>query len=108
MYADTRYLFLLIRFKQLSPFFNTRFLGESGCKDTTIFRTGKIFFQKKSHRQRNTLSISGNRKEKFSPRPAGQPRKTPPAGSGTRKKWAVRRKKAQNRGKIRATRYGIE
>ena len=48
MYADTRYLFLLIRFKQLSlSFFNTRFLGESGCKDTTIFKTTKIFFQKK-------------------------------------------------------------
>ena len=29
-------------------FFNRRFFGESGCKDTTIFKTTKIFFQKKN------------------------------------------------------------
>ena len=28
-------------------FFNTRFLGESGCKNTTFFQTTKIFFHKK-------------------------------------------------------------
>ena len=37
-------------------FFNRRFFGESGCKDTTIFQTAKIFFQKNLIYQYN-LSI---------------------------------------------------
>ena len=49
MWTDTRYLFLLIRFNVLSrsrllTFQQPLFLAESGCKDTTIFQTGKIFF----------------------------------------------------------------
>ena len=46
--GDTRYLFLLIRFKLLCPP-----LAENGCKSTTFFQTTKIFFQK-------TLSSSHN------------------------------------------------
>ena len=36
-------------------FFNRRFFGESGCKDTTIFKTTKIFFQKNLPAQHNFL-----------------------------------------------------
>ena len=44
MYDDTRYLFLLIRFKLLS--FSTSLpRDENGCKNTTFFHSGKIFFQ---------------------------------------------------------------
>ena len=41
--SDTRYL-MFQNFNALSLFFNTRFSGESGCKDTTIFETTKYFF----------------------------------------------------------------
>ena len=41
MVGDTRYLFLLIRFKLLCPP-----LAENGCKSTTFFQITKIFFQK--------------------------------------------------------------
>ena len=52
---DTRYLYLLISFKLLALFFNTRFLGESGCKNTTIFQTDKIFFFIFSLKHKNEL-----------------------------------------------------
>ena len=42
-----------------SLFFNTRFLGESGCKDTTIFNSGKFFFAAEWYVFDNTLSDSG-------------------------------------------------
>ena len=42
-----------------SLFFNTRFLGESGCKDKTIFNSGKFFFAAEWYVFDNTLSDSG-------------------------------------------------
>ena len=42
--TDTRYLFLLIRFKFLLSSLPPCRLAENGCKSTTFFQTGKIFF----------------------------------------------------------------
>jgi len=64
MYVDTRYLFLLIRFKYRSLFFNRRFFGESGCKDTTFFQYAKIFFQKFSFRHADSVVLQRYASEK--------------------------------------------
>ena len=48
-----------------SLFFNTRFLGESGCKDTTIFNSDKFFFAAEWYVFDNTLSDSGLGAELF-------------------------------------------
>ena len=86
MYADTRYLFLLIRFKYRSLFFicmpthaisffssvsniarfffNRRFFGESGCKDTTFFQYAKIFFQKFPFRHADSVVLQRYASEK--------------------------------------------
>ena len=50
---DTRYLYLLI----IS--INCRFQVENGCKSTTFFRSGKIFFQKNRNSLLKVLSING-------------------------------------------------
>ena len=44
MYADTRYLYLLI-ISNFSCFLSSFPLAENGCKSTTFFHSGKIFFQ---------------------------------------------------------------
>ena len=64
MWIDTRYLFLLIRFKYRSLFFNRRFFGESGCKDTTFFQYAKIFFQKIPFRHADSVVLQRYASEK--------------------------------------------
>ena len=64
MYDNTRYLFLLIRFKYRSLFFNRRFFGESGCKDTTFFQYAKIFFQKFPFRHADSVVLQRYASEK--------------------------------------------
>ena len=44
MYVDTRYLYLLI-ISNFSCFLSSFPLAENGCKSTTFFHSGKIFFQ---------------------------------------------------------------
>ena len=76
MYVDTRYLFLLIRFKYRSLFFNRRFFGESGCKDTTFFQYAKIFFQKIPFRHADSVVLQRYASEKkFSPPAVFRPAK---------------------------------
>ena len=80
-------------------FFNTRFLGESGCKDTTIFQTGKIFFQKKSHRGRNRLSLSAEPRQKKSGAAAAPPAKGRGRRRGNAKFAPPGPKKRENKAK---------
>ena len=61
MKGNTRYLSLLI-----SSMYS-RSLVESGCKDTTIFNTGKIFFQKKFIRSTNCLYVTNKTFKLFFP-----------------------------------------
>ncbi|MBQ3787477.1 MAG: hypothetical protein II849_01570, partial [Bacteroidales bacterium] len=61
-----------------STFFSTSlFSVESECKDTTIFQTGKIFFQKKFSKHPNHLKINTSKTEKIFSTSRSGPRKTP-------------------------------
>ena len=53
------------------------FSVESECKDTTIFQTGKIFFQKKIAKHPNNLKINTSKTEKIFSTSRSGPRKTP-------------------------------
>ena len=94
MYVDTRYLFLLIRFKYRSLFFNRRFFGESGCKDTTFFQYAKIFFQKIPFRHADSVVLQRYASEKkFHP-----PRfSAPQNGAARAKKGEKWRRRGQKR-----------
>ena len=102
MYDNTRYLFLLIRFKYRSLFFNRRFFGESGCKDTTFFQYAKIFFQKIPFRHSDSVVLQRYASEKKISLPAVfRPAKRCCTGQKRRKihswwpKSAIRRAKAR-------------
>ena len=45
-------------------FFNRRFFGESGCKDTTFFQYAKIFFQKIPFRHADSVVLQRYASEK--------------------------------------------
>ena len=88
--GDTRYLFLLIRFKLLCPP-----PAENGCKSTTFFQTDKIFFQKKTT---EFYLITGTQlvadEKKISHRPQKQPPECPEITPGCPKLdrfWTSRR-----------------
>ena len=72
MKGNTRYLSLLI-----SSMYS-RSLVESGCKDTTIFNTGKIFFQKKFIRHTNCLYLTNKTFKLFFQQASGSTRKPTP------------------------------
>ncbi|MBR1550373.1 MAG: hypothetical protein IJ634_07020, partial [Bacteroidales bacterium] len=58
-------------------FSTSLFSVESECKDTTIFQTDKIFFQKNFHPRTKHLKINHHKnKKKFNQHPR-TPRKTP-------------------------------
>ena len=72
---------------QCSLVFNSLFQVENGCKNTTIFQTHQIFFQKNHRKTKTALFISCLQKEKFSL-----------AGSWSLGKTTIRgRQSAQNR-----------
>ena len=95
MYADTRYLFLLIRFKSLSfisrglDFSTAPFFDESGCKDTTIFQTAKIFFHFFHRPECKTADPQRHKVENFFQKPTftgfPPPQNSPPEGFQTAK-----------------------
>ena len=61
MYADTRYLFLLIRFKQLSLFFNTPFLRRKRMQKYNLFQNYQNIFSKKMQMGRKSQKKDYNR-----------------------------------------------
>ena len=66
--ADTRYLFFssVSNHSCFSTTFSTSlFFVESGCKDTTIFQTGKIFFQKFFLQSSKALKTNTNKRKIF-------------------------------------------
>ena len=57
-----------------------RFPVESGCKDTTFFQTGKLFFRIFSKIVRNALLVS-DKKNRFFPRTASETAEKAPTGT---------------------------
>ena len=67
MGTNTRYLSLLIRFKSLSSPLMPARPAENGCKSTTFFQTGKIFFHFPPKVFYNSLVFNMHCCKKFSP-----------------------------------------
>ena len=83
-------------------FFNRRFFGESGCKDTTFFQYAKIFFQRNAF-QRADIAVLQRcaSAKKFSLRPVSGPAKRCCTGQKRRKIHSWRPKSAIRRAKAR-------
>ena len=86
MYADTRYLFLLIRFKQLSLFFqHPVFEAKADAKVQPFSILAKYFFKKKSLTNGTCCQSALPTKKKFC--------SAPTCGHAKRCKWAENHKK---------------
>ena len=83
-------------------FFNRRFFGESGCKDTTFFQYAKIFFQRNAFRRADIAVLQRCASaKKFSLRPVSGPAKRCCTGQKRRKIHSWRPESAIRRAKAR-------
>ena len=94
---QTTFAFLLV----INIFFNMPFFVESGCKDTTIFQTTKIFFQKNYLNRCKVLIINSSIKEKKIIRPPKNSPKVSRNGSDSVKFRSICHQKSKKEAKIK-------